>query len=261
MLHIKDLTVAVKAGNEEKIILQDLSLHVNEGEVHVLFGPNGSGKSTLVGAILGQPHYIIKRGEILFKGQDITKMSIDERINLGIGVVFQYPPAIRGITLNDIANFILKKNNGEIAPETKVLAAELSLTHFLERDINYGYSGGEKKRAEVMQILLQKPDFLLLDEPDSGVDVENVELLGKKLNNFFQRDERPIHRKRAGLIITHLGFILNFIDSDRAHVMCEGQLLCSGKPKEILEEILTNGFDKCARTCLLDARIKEMDLS
>ncbi|MHA1679797.1 MAG: ABC transporter ATP-binding protein [Promethearchaeota archaeon] len=256
MLHIEDLCVSVPSGSGKKEILKNLNLHVGKGEVHVLFGPNGSGKSTLVGAILGLPGYNVEKGTIQFKGRDVIPMGIDERVRLGLGVVFQYPPSIRGIKLNDMANLVLKQKGNGTSDVTMKRATELNVSQFLNRDVNYGFSGGEKKRAEVLQILLQNPDFLLLDEPDSGVDVENVELLGKNLNDFLQRDELPGRRKKSGLIITHLGFILNFIDTDRAHVMCEGNLLCSGKPKEILDEIMANGFDKCARTCLLDAKME-----
>ncbi|MBD3186782.1 ATP-binding cassette domain-containing protein [Candidatus Bathyarchaeota archaeon] len=261
MLHIENLTVSVGNGGSRKAILKDLNLHISEGEVHVLFGPNGSGKSTLVSAILGLPGYNVERGTIKFKGQDITGMSIDERVNMGIGVVFQYPPAIRGIKLNDIANLALKRKSHEVATETRSLASRLNVDQFLQRDVNLGFSGGEKKRSEVMQIMLQDPDFLLLDEPDSGVDVENVQLLGNELSEFLQREEIPNKRRKAGLIITHLGFMLNYIDTDRAHVMCEGNLLCSGKPKEILDAILENGFDKCVKTCLVNTQEQEVEQS
>jgi Fe-S cluster assembly ATP-binding protein len=255
MLDIKDLTVSVSQGAEKKTILQEFSLHVDTGEVHVLFGPNGSGKTTLAQTILGYPGYTIDAGSIEFDGVDITNMPINERINLGLGAVFQYPPSIRGVRLNDMANLALKfKESDEVRPETAELARRLNVESFLQRDVNYGFSGGEKKRAEVLQVMLQDPKFLLLDEADSGVDVENVEIIGRLLNKFLQRDERPAKRKKSALIITHIGYLLNFIKTDRAHVLCAGQLLCSGHAKEIYETILKNGFEQCQNACLIEAR-------
>lgn len=254
MLRIENLTISVGNERGKKVIVKDFSLHVNFGEVHVLFGPNGSGKSTITNAILGYPGYNIESGTIKFKGKDITNLPITERAKMGIGVVFQYPPSIRGITLNDMANVCLGRKAKDIDARTRSVAQKLRAKKFLNRDVNYGFSGGEKKRAEVLQVLLQEPDFLLLDEPDSGVDVENVELIGKILNKFLQKDEPPIKRKRSGLIITHMGYILNFINTDRAHVLCEGRYLCSGETKEILDEIMRHGFDKCITTCLVDVK-------
>ncbi|MHA1371302.1 MAG: ABC transporter ATP-binding protein [Promethearchaeota archaeon] len=255
MLYIENLSVSVGSGNNKKRILKDFSLHIENGEVHVLFGPNGSGKSTLVNCILGFPGYSVDGGRIIFKGKKINNLPINERIKLGIGVVFQYPPVIRGVRLNDMANLCLGQKSDDIDQRTLKMAKELNVEKLLEREVNYGFSGGEKKRAEVLQVLLQDPDFLILDEPDSGVDVENVELLGKKLNEFFQRDKKQPFRKKSGLIITHLGYILNFIEADRAHVMCEGYNVCSGHPKEILNEIMKNGFEECGKTCLM--KVKE----
>nr|MDO8083510.1 ABC transporter ATP-binding protein [Candidatus Sigynarchaeum springense] len=255
MLDIRNLSVSVGDGKERKQVLKELSLHVEDGEVHVIFGPNGSGKTTLVQTLLGYPGYMVESGKIEINGEDITKLPINERVARGLGVVFQYPPAVRGIKLNDMANLVLKKKDVvDILPETLDWANRLNMQSFLQRGVNLGFSGGEKKRAEVLQILLQNPSLLLLDEPDSGVDVENVEIIGRLLNKFLQRDLKPQARKKAAIIITHLGYLLNFIKSDRAHVLCDGQFLCSGDPKEIYENILKNGFDKCQNSCLFSAR-------
>jgi Fe-S cluster assembly ATP-binding protein len=255
VLDIRNLSVSVGEGKDRKPILKDLSLHVEDGEVHVIFGPNGSGKTTLVQALLGYPGYTIESGKIEINGTDITKLPINERVALGLGVVFQYPPAVRGIKLNDMANLVLKKKDADdVLPETADYAKRLNMQSFLQRDVNYGFSGGEKKRAEVLQILLQNPNLLLLDEPDSGVDVENVEIIGRLLSKFLQRDLKPMARKKSAVIITHLGYLLNFIKTDRAHVLCNGQFLCSGDPKEIYENILKNGFDKCENSCLYSVR-------
>ncbi|HME53082.1 MAG TPA: ABC transporter ATP-binding protein [Candidatus Lokiarchaeia archaeon] len=257
MLDIRNLTVAVgdNKADGHKTILKDLSLNVEDGEVHVIFGPNGSGKTTLVQTLLGYPGYTIEEGTITFNGTDITTLSINERANLGLGVVFQYPPAVRGVKLNDMANLVSgHKGSDEIFDETAEYAKKLNMTEFLNRDVNHGFSGGEKKRAEVLQVLLQSPQMLLLDEPDSGVDVENVEIIGRMLNKFLQRDLKPMARKKSAIIITHLGYLLNFVKTDRAHVLCNGQFLCSGDSKEIYENILKNGFDKCENSCLYSVR-------
>ena len=257
MLNIRNLTVSVGDGKstDRKTILKDLSLQIEDGEVHVIFGPNGSGKTTLVQTLLGYPGYNIEGGKIEFNNVDITKLAINERANMGLGVVFQNPPAVRGVKLNDMANLVLKKKSAdEVLPQTADWAKKLNMAAFLKRDVNVGFSGGEKKRAEVLQVLLQNPQLILLDEPDSGVDVENVEIIGRLLNKFLQRDLKPNARKKSAVIITHLGYLLNFVKTDRAHVLCDGQFLCSGDPKEIYENILKNGFDKCQNSCLFSVR-------
>ncbi len=247
LLEIDDL--AVEVGNKE--ILSDIHLYIDEGETHVLLGPNGSGKSTLFMAILGFPKYEVTRGKIIFKGEDITHMDTAERVKMGIGVSFQNPPAIRGVKLNDL----LKIENQEeikedLSPEIKNLATELKFDDkFLERDVNLGFSGGEVKRSEILQLLAQNPDFIMFDEPDSGVDIENVELLAKKMNNLLDKDMKPGLRKTSGLIITHLGYILNFVQADTGHVLMDGKIACSGNPMEILEDIRKEGFRGCVECC------------
>ena len=249
LLEIDDL--AVEVGNKE--ILSDIHLYIGEGETHVLLGPNGSGKSTLFMAILGFPKYKITRGMIIFKGEDITHMDTTERVKMGIGVSFQNPPAIRGVKLNDLLKI---ENQAEIKedlrPEIKNLATELKFDdRFLERDVNLGFSGGEVKRSEILQLLAQNPDFIMFDEPDSGVDIENVELLAKKMNNLLDKDKKPGLRKTSGLIITHLGYILNFVQADTGHVLMDGKIACSGNPMEILEDIRKEGFKGCVECCNL----------
>lgn len=255
MLDISNLTVSVGEGSQRRRVLNDFSLQIGDGQVHVLFGPNGSGKTTLVHALLGYPGYTVEQGSITLNGKELAGLPINERVAAGLGVVLQYPPAVRGITLNDMANLVQKrKGSSDVSPDTAALARKLNVEKFLQRDVNHGFSGGEKKRAEVLQVMLQDPSFLLLDEPDSGVDVENVEIIGRMLNTFLQRTDIPVKRKKSALIITHLGYLLKFIDCDRAHVICEGQYLCGGNAKEIYQHILDHGFDKCANACLLEVR-------
>ena len=178
-------------------------------------------------------------------------MDTAERVKMGIGVSFQNPPAIRGVKLNDL----LKIENQEeikedLSPEIKNLATELKFDDkFLERDVNLGFSGGEVKRSEILQLLAQNPDFIMFDEPDSGVDIENVELLAKKMNNLLDKDMKPGLRKTSGLIITHLGYILNFVQADTGHGLMDGKIACSGNPMEILEDIRKEGFRGCVECC------------
>ena len=134
----------------------------------------------------------------------------------------------------------------ELNPRMKALADQLKFSdEFLDRDVNLGFSGGEVKRSEILQLLAQMPDFTMFDEPDSGVDIENVELLAEELNVLLDKDKKPGQRKRAGLLITHLGYILNFVKADKAHVLMHGVIACSGDPDEILEDIRKEGFKGC----------------
>jgi Fe-S cluster assembly ATP-binding protein len=234
-------------------VLNDIDLYIDKGETHVLLGPNGSGKSTLFMTILGFPKYKVTRGEIIFKGVDITNYSTTERVREGIGVSFQNPPAIRGIKLKSILQ--MESMGGipedeELTPEMKDLVRKLKFNdQFLERDVNLGFSGGEVKRSEILQLLAQKPDFVMFDEPDSGVDIENVELLAEEINVLLDKTKKPGMREKSGLLITHLGYILNFVEADTAHVLMDGKIACSGNPKEILEDIRKEGFKGCVECC------------
>lgn len=201
--------------------------------------------------ILGFPKYRVTNGQIIFKGEDITDLSTTERVRMGIGVSFQNPPAIRGVKLMDL----LKVESGletedELTPELRGLAAKMKFDEsFLERDVNLGFSGGEVKRSEILQLLAQKPDFIMFDEPDSGVDIENVELLAEEINVLLDKDKKPGLRRKSGLLITHLGYILNFVSADTAHVLMDGRIACSGNPQEIIEDIRKDGFKGCVECC------------
>jgi Fe-S cluster assembly ATP-binding protein len=246
LLEITDLAVEV----DEKEILSDIDLYIGNGETHVLLGPNGSGKSTLFMSILGFPKYNITRGEIIFKGEDITNLSTTERVKMGVGVSFQNPPAIRGVKLEDLLKIEHHEKDEELSPEMKDLVQKLKFDDkFLERDVNLGFSGGEVKRSEILQLLAQRPDFVMLDEPDSGVDIENVELIAEEINTLLDKNKKPGLREKAGLLITHLGYILNFVAADTAHVLMDGKIACSGNPNEILEDIRKEGFHGCVECC------------
>ena len=157
MLEIEHLNVAI----EGREILQDVNLSISIGETHVLFGPNGSGKTTLLMTIMGLPRYQVTKGNIIFKGKDITELPLDERARLGIGMSFQRPPVVRGVKTRDMLSVSLK--NKEAGSTVDQLAGEADMTEFLDREINYGFSGGEIKRSELMQLLAQKPELTLLD--------------------------------------------------------------------------------------------------
>ena len=251
LLEITDLAVEVN----EKEILSDIDLYIEKGETHVLLGPNGTGKSTLFMSILGFPKYKITRGEILFKGKDITHLSTTERVKMGIGVSFQNPPAIRGVRLKDLLRIEDEKKGVEpgdkdLRPELMDITRKMKFDEsFIDRDVNLGFSGGEVKRSEILQLLAQKPDFTMFDEPDSGVDIENVELIAQEINTLLDKDKKPGLRERSGLLITHLGYILNFVGANTAHVLMDGKIACSGDPTEVLEDIRKEGFKGCVKCC------------
>jgi len=246
MLEIKDLTVEV----EEKEIVRDLNLNIEEGEVHVLFGPNGCGKTTLLMTLLGFPSYKVTKGSITFKGVDITNLPTNERVKLGMGMSFQHPPEIRGVKLGDMVNIAQGRKEERIDEDVIALAKRLNISiDFLNRDVNLGFSGGEVKRSEILQLLAQAPDFIMFDEPDSGVDVENIELIGEIMSELLDRKKLPSKREKSGLIITHSGSIMHHIKVDRAHVMLEGRIACSGMPDEITKNVMENGFERCVELC------------
>jgi len=237
MLHIDDLHVNV--GDKE--VLHDINLHINEGETHVLLGPNGSGKTTLLMTIMGFTNYTITEGKILFKGEDVTKMHAHERAKRGIGMLFQRPPTISGLKLGKLLTAISRTKTENITE----LAQSIHMDKFLERDINKGFSGGEIKRSEVLQLMIQNPDFVMLDEPESGVDLENISLIGTAIGSLLEKDKHIIKRQKSGLVITHTGYILDYLETDRGHVMCDGQIKCHGNPREILQDIKKHGYKEC----------------
>jgi len=224
MLRIEDLWVSV--ADSEKVVINGINLEIEEGEIHVLLGPNGAGKSCLVMTIMGIPLYRVKKGKILFEDKDITSLPIHERSKLGIGLAFQNPPEIRGVKLGELIQLC----GGD---DSCLKRAYLS-DEFKNREVNVGFSGGERKRSEIAQLLAMKPKLVLLDEIDSGVDIESLELIGKELNSFLSN--------RSALIITHQGHILDYIDADVAHVLINGRIVRSGEPEEIMNEIKEKGF-------------------
>jgi len=241
VLTVRSLTVAVG----ERVILRDINLEIRAGEIHVLFGPNGSGKTTLLGTLLGFPRYKVLEGRILFKGEDITHLPVYERARRGIGLSFQRPPTIRGLSMRDMVRICARGR--EVPPD---LPAQLNFEAFMEREVNHGFSGGEMKRSEILQLIAQDPDLVLLDEPESGVDLENINLIGRTINRLLDRGGsgqygKGSHRQRhtkSGFIITHTGYILHYVNADIGHVMFEGRLACSGNPLELFNCIRQAGY-------------------
>lgn len=238
-LSVEQLTVEV----EGREILHNVNLAMKLGETHVLFGPNGSGKTTLLMTIMGFPKYRVTRGRIAFQGRDITGLPPDERARLGIGMSFQRPPVVRGVKTRDMVAACL----GEKGHEERIeqLAEQARLEDFLDREINYGFSGGEIKRSELMQLLAQRPTLTLIDEPESGVDLVNIALIGELLNSLLAKDCPIPERKCMGLIITHTGHILDYVNARTGYVMCDGVIGCEGDPHEILATIREKGYQEC----------------
>lgn len=275
MLLIEDLQV--KLGNKK--ILKNVDLEIYPGETHILFGPNGSGKTSLLMTIMGYPQYRVTGGKITFKGEDITHMTIDDRARLGIGMSYQRPPSIQGLTTRRMI-----KSCSRDHIDVDALAERVNFTDFLDRDINVGFSGGEIKRSELLQLMAQDADLALFDEPESGVDLENISLIGNTINNLLQRTpeeqqckaakhceaagscnaaqssesatpstpfkaaKRMVEsRSKMGLIITHTGFILDYVTADKGLVLYNGVVAGKGHPVEIFKQIRKVGYRECAR--------------
>lgn len=239
MLEIEDLSVHV--GDKE--VLHDVNLSVMAGYTNVLFGPNGSGKSTLLMTIMGFSGYKVTKGRILFNGEDITNKNIAERAQMGIGLMMQRPPNLVGVQLGSLVKTM---SHGRVKPDE--LAKDLDLTTFLDRDVNVGFSGGEIKRSELLQLEAQSPCFVMLDEPESGVDIVSIEKVGTKVHELLQGTACAGKRDmngRASLVITHTGQILDYVNADRGYVMCKGTVACAGNPRELLHEIRTKGYEEC----------------
>lgn len=251
MLKIDDLQVTL----EDKEILKHIDLEIHPGETHVLFGPNGSGKTSLLMTIMGYPQYKVVAGKIIFKGKDITHMSINERARMGIGMSYQRPPTINGLKTRQM----VKLCAGHEVDEND-LAKQVNFEQFLDRDVNAGFSGGEIKRSELLQLMAQNPELMLFDEPESGVDMENISLVGKTIASLLQKDrltlenktrmQAKLERTKMGLIITHTGYILEYVAADKGQVLYDGILSCTNNPREILDCIEESGYEECVR-CII----------
>lgn len=244
LLQIENLVVEV----EGKRLLDGIDMEIREGEIHVVFGPNGSGKSSLIKAIMGLPPYRVTHGEIRFRGESILGLPIDERARLGVGLAFQQPPAVLDVSLSALGKALgIDKNRLDAE------AAGLGMGGHINRGLNDGFSGGEQKRSELLQLLLQRPKLLLLDEPESGVDVDSLKLLTAVIERLFQRDLPIRERTIGGIIVTHTGSVLKHLHATRGYVLVNGRIMCSGAPLDIFDQISANGFGNC----LAEGRVKE----
>jgi Fe-S cluster assembly ATP-binding protein len=236
LLEVKGLSVKV----EGKLILKDITFNLKNHESHILFGPNGSGKTTLISALMGLPAYEVVSGKIFFMGADVTDKSVEERAQLGMVVSFQNPPEITGVKLADLLKLCLGKTPVEsFSEEEQALIDAFRLTDFVDRDINVGFSGGERKRSEVLQLIFLKPKLLLLDEPDSGVDVESLRLIAGEIQRYVERSGS------SALIITHKGDILDYIKAKYGCILLGGQFHCFTHPTRIYEDIKKLGYEEC----------------
>jgi len=247
-IKIKDLCVQVE-GQE---LIHNLNLTIPAGEVHVLLGPNGCGKTTLIMTIMGFPAYEVTRGEIIFDGNDITGLDLTKRARLGISVAQQRPPTIIGVRLQDVLDYVIAKHP-QRSEEIARLVNDFKMEPFLDRDLHASLSGGEIKRAELFQLFVTQPRLAMLDEPDSGIDVDALKLVGGMVNALLAKDPQRPAKRRTALIITHTNQILDYVPADKAHIMLAGQILCSGNPSIVINEIRQHGYDECV-TCLRAAK-------
>ena len=238
ILEIKDLHVEV----EGKEILKGVNLSIPRGEVHVIMGPNGSGKSTLSYTLLGHPRYVVTKGDILLDGESVLGLSTDERTRKGMFLSFQSPVAIPGVTVNNFMRQVLKNIRGEevnfkeFRAEMKSAMESLKMREdFARRYVNDGFSGGERKRNEILQMSMMAPQFAVLDEIDSGLDIDALRIIAENIE-MLRTPERPM------LLITHYQRLLNHLTIDRVHVYKDGQVIQSGG-RELAQKLEAEGYD------------------
>ena len=241
-LEIRDLHVEVEAENASKEILRGVDLTIRSNETHAIMGPNGSGKSTLAYSIAGHPKYTVTGGEVLLDGEDVLAMTVDERARAGLFLAMQYPVEVPGVSMSNFLRSAATATRGE-APkvrhwvkEVKGAMNDLDIDPaFAERSVNEGFSGGEKKRHEVLQLSLLKPKFAVLDETDSGLDVDALRIVSKGVNEYKAQSDVGV------MLITHYTRILRYITPDRVHVFVNGKVVESGGP-ELADELEENGY-------------------
>ena len=245
-LEIRDLEAVVKPtepGEEPKQILKGVNLTINSGEPHAIMGPNGSGKSTLSYTIAGHPRYEVTGGEVLLDGENIIDMSVDERARAGLFLAMQYPVEVPGVSMANFLRTSATAVRGE-APrlrdwikEVKDAQKELKIdTSFSERAVNEGFSGGEKKRHEILQLSLLKPKFAILDETDSGLDVDALRIVSQGIHDYKEQNNGGI------MLITHYKRILNYVRPDFVHVFANGRVVTTGGP-ELADKLEEEGYD------------------
>ena len=242
MLQVKDLHASV----DDKDILKGIGLDVKSGEVHAIMGPNGSGKSTLAAVIAGKDEFKITKGDVLFNGEDITELDPEERAHKGIFLSFQYPVEIPGVTVTNFIKTAINETRkakglvdmpaGEMLKLIKEKADLLEIDRkFLSRFLNEGFSGGEKKRNEVFQMVIMDPKLAIMDETDSGLDIDAMKIVANGVNKFKNKDN-------AVILITHYQRLLDYIIPDYVHVMMDGKIVKSGS-KELAYQLEERGYD------------------
>jgi len=231
------------AGIEGKQILNNLNLTINPGETHVLMGPNGAGKSSLGNTLMGNPVYKVSDGKIIFKDTDVTEESTDKRAKLGMFMSFQQPLEVPGISVESFIRQAIQHKTGEhvkLFQFQKELKAKMELLNmdpsYASRDLNVGFSGGERKKSEILQLLMLKPDFAILDETDSGLDVDAVRFVSKGINEYQKTQNGGL------LIITHSTRILESLHVDYTHIIVKGQIIKTGDGS-LVQEINEKGFE------------------
>jgi Fe-S cluster assembly ATP-binding protein len=225
--------LSLSARADGATVLSDVDLTIRQQQTHLLFGPNGSGKSSLLKTIMGLSPYRVASGQILVFGERVDDLPVDRRANLGIGLAFQGPPGIDGVSVAALATALGAKQALAEA------VAALDLVGFESRGVNIGFSGGEVKRWEVAKLLLQRPRLFLVDEPDSGVDLEHIAAVADGITRLREQRRDPAW---AGLIVSHTGSILDHMDADVGHLMVDGQIVHTGAPREILAHIQQHGY-------------------
>ncbi len=240
LLDVQNISVSV----DKKTVLKNLNLKIGEGETHVLMGPNGAGKSTLGNALMGNPVYTLDGGKIIFEGQDLTGESTDKRARAGMFLSFQNPLEVPGISLESFIRSSIQQRTGErvkLFQFQKELQKNMRLLNmdesYAKRDLNVGFSGGERKKSEILQLLMLKPKFAILDETDSGLDVDAVRTVSKGVEEYQKNQNGGL------LIITHSTRILESLHVDYTHVLVKGQIVKTGDGS-LVEEINEKGFDK-----------------
>ncbi len=252
-LRISDLRVEVETESSPKEILKGVDLTVRSGEVHAIMGPNGSGKSTLAYSIAGHPKYTITNGSVTLDGVELTELTVDERARAGLFLAMQYPIEVPGVS---VANFLRTAKTaltGE-APKVRTWVKEVNVAlervgldgTFAGRSLNEGFSGGEKKRNEIAQLELLNPKFAILDETDSGLDIDALRIVSEGVNRYTAQGDRGL------LLITHYTRILNYIEPDFVHVFVDGRIAEEGGP-ELAERLEIEGYDRFVRAVRADA--------
>ena len=246
-LEIRNLTAQVRPTDEStepKEILKGVNLTINSGETHAIMGPNGSGKSTLSYTLAGHPKYEVTGGEVLLDGENLLDMDVDERAKAGLFLAMQYPIEVPGVSMANFLRTAATAVRGE-APKLREWVKEVREAQdelvidkaFSERSVKEGFSGGEKKRHEILQLGLLKPKFAVLDETDSGLDVDALRVVSAGINNYKERNDGGV------LMITHYKRILNYVKPDFVHVFADGKIVTSGGP-ELADQLEEHGYDR-----------------